>query len=182
MTIVTIHPKGETATDIKPGDFILTGVKGQGLVSLAIKAGSFLRGYDKPFRRFSHTALIVSENGMIAEAVSKGVVFDDITRFEDDDYVVVHTEVDDHDRDQVLSFANAVVDAKTRYGFLTFAGLAIYCLTGGGLCIQAAGTAICSGFVSDALTRAGFIWERPPYAMMPADLAKHFNVTWAPGE
>jgi hypothetical protein len=36
--------------------------------------------------------------------------------------------------------------------------------------------------VSDALTRAGFIWARPPFSMMPADLARHFRVTEEPAQ
>jgi hypothetical protein len=31
------------------------------------------------------------------------------------------------------------------------------------------------------LTRAGFIWPRPPFAMMPADLARYFDVRGEPG-
>lgn len=90
--------------------------------------------------------------------------------------MLVRTGINDHDGEQVLKFARAVLDAKTRYGFVTFFGLALYCLTGTQLCIQQAGTAICSGFVSDALTRAGHVWPRPPFAMMPADLARYFDV------
>lgn len=182
MSDVTVHPAGTTARDLKAGDFLLTGVKGQGLVSLAIKLGSWMRGYDKLHRRFSHSALILNDRGDVAEALSKGVVVNHISRFHDDDYVVVHTGIHTFDTSQVLQFVRSVVDARTKYGFVTFFGLAIYCLTGGQLCIQQAGTAICSGLVADALTRAGFIWERPPYAMMPADLAKHFGVNWMPGE
>ncbi len=45
---------------------------------------------------------------------------------------------------------------------------------------QRSGTAICSGFVCDALTRAGYIWPRPPISMMPADLARYFDVRTEP--
>jgi hypothetical protein len=179
---VTIHPAGTTAREVRAGDFLLTGATGQGLVSKAIKLGSWLRGYDKPFRRFSHTVLIVNPNGMAVEAASSGVQQTHISNFKDEDYVIVHTNVDEHDQPQIIQFVWAVLEAKTKYGFVTFAGLALYCLTGGQLCIQKAGTAICSGLVCDALTRAGYIWDRPPYAMMPADLAKHFGVTWDPGD
>jgi hypothetical protein len=179
---VTVHPAGESVREVRAGDFLLTGAAGQGIVSKAIKLGSWLRSYDKPFRRFSHTVLIVNENGLAVEAASEGVRETHISKFKDDDYVIVHTNVDEHDQLQLIKFVWAVLEAKTKYGFITFAGLGLYCLTGGQLCIQKAGTAICSGLVCDALTRAGYIWDRPPYAMMPADLAKHFNVTWSPGE
>jgi hypothetical protein len=159
------------------GDVILCGAKAQGLVSRAIKLGSWLRGYPKAARAFSHTALIIDTDGTIAEAASKGVRRAHVSKYHADDIRHVHTHVDEHDQAQVLAFAEAVMAARTGYGFVTFAGLALYCLTGGSLCVQKAGTAICSGFVADALTRAGEIFERPPYACMPADLAVHFDVT-----
>jgi hypothetical protein len=172
---VTHHPAGDTAADPQIGDFVLTGIKSQGIVSLAIKLGSLLRGFPKEYRQFSHSALVVSTDGTIVEAVKSGVKRHNLSKYEADDYVLVRSKVDDHDAPQVLAFADSVVEARTGYGFVTFAGLALYCLTGSKLCIQSAGTAICSGFVSDALTRAGFIWPRPPYAMMPADLARYFH-------
>jgi hypothetical protein len=104
-----------------------------------------------------------------------------LSKYEKDDYVVVRPEVVAHDQEQVLRFARSVLDEKHGYGFVTFLGLALYCLTGAQLCIQQAGTSICSGFVCDALTRAGFIWRRPPFAMMPADLAQTFDVRGEPG-
>jgi hypothetical protein len=177
---VTHHPKGDTAHDVSVGDFLLTGVKAQGIVSWAIKTGALLRRYPKPFRRFSHTALVIDPDGTLAEAKATGVVRSPISDYEPADYVIVRTQVDEHDARQLLAFAESVLAARTRYGFVTFAGLALYCLTGAQLCIQQAGTAICSGFVSDALTRSGFIWPRPPFAMMPADLAQHFDVRTDP--
>lgn len=174
---VTHHPKGDTAGNLRVGDFLLTGVKAQGVVSWAIKTGALLRGYPKPCRRFSHAALVIDADGTLAEAVATGVVRSPISKYKPADYVIVRTEVDEHDARQVLAFAEDVIRARTRYGFVTFVGLALYCLTGAQLCIQQAGTAICSGFVSDALTRSRFIWPRPPFAMMPADLAQYFHVS-----
>jgi hypothetical protein len=173
---VSYHPPGDTAEVLQVGDFLLTGVKAQGIVSWAIKVGAWLRRYKPQYRRFSHTALVIGTDGTLAEAVATGVRKSPLAKYEPADYVVVRTNVSPHDQAQLLAFADSVLTAKTRYGYFTFVGLALYCLTGAQLCIQQAGTAICSGFVSDALTRAGFIWPRPPFAMMPADLAKYFRV------
>jgi hypothetical protein len=181
MATATHHPPGATAGGPSVGDFLLTGVRAQGVVSWAIKTGSWLRGYEAPYRRFSHTALVVSENGDLVEALGGGVKRTHLSKYEAADYVLVRTDVDEHDRIQVLALAHSVLEAKTKYGFATIVGLALYCVTGAQLCIQVAGTAICSGFVSDALTRAGFVWRRPPFAMMPADLARHFDVRQEPG-
>jgi hypothetical protein len=170
----------ETKVLLRAGDIVLTGRKSQGIVSLAIKLGSKLRfGMKSPYARWSHAALVVdAEKFLVAEARSHGVVVSDMrARFPTGDFSIIATggQMIATDVEQVLRFADAVVKARTRYGFLTFAGLALYCLTGGKLCLQQAGTAICSGFVCDALTRAGYIWERPPFSMMPADIASHFD-------
>jgi hypothetical protein len=173
---VTHHPPGESAEDLRVGDFLLTGLKAQGIVSWAIKLGALLRGYPRPFRRFSHAALVIASDGTLAEALAQGVVRSPISKYAPADYAIVRTGVDEHDAHELLAFADAVLAARTRYGFATFVGLGLYCLTGAQVCIQQAGTAICSGFVSDALTRAGYVWPRPPFAMMPADLARFFDV------
>lgn len=178
---VTHHPPGDTAHDLHAGDFLLTGVRSQSLISWAIKVGSRLRRFSAPFRRFSHAALVIAEDGELAEALGRGVTRSPLSKYEPFDYVIVRTGVDDHDRAQILSYADSVLKERTKYGFVTIAGLALYCFTGAQLCIQRAGTAICSGFVSDALTRAGYIWPRPPFSMMPADLARYFDVTATPG-
>ena len=181
MTSVSHHPPGDTATDIQVGDILLTGVRSQGIYSVAIKFGSWLRRYEPPHRRFSHAVLVISEDGAIAEALSRGVVRGHLSRYEPANYVLVRVGVEPHDQAQILDFADSVLEARTRYGFMTIVGLALFCVTGAQLCIQQAGTAICSGFVSDALTRAGHVWPRPPFAMMPADLARYFGVTDEPG-
>jgi hypothetical protein len=169
--------------DLHTGDFILTGKKAQGIVSLAIKLGSYLRHYPAPARRYSHTALIISElpddDYTICEAHASGVNYGRLSKYRPEDITVIRAGVGVHDAQQIKLFAQEVVKAKSSYGYLTFAGLALYCLTGTKLCLQTAGTAICSGFVADALTRAGFVWPRPPYSMMPADLAVYFHVTEA---
>jgi hypothetical protein len=173
---VTHHPPGDTATELQVGDFLLTGVVQQGLVSRAIKLGALLRGFPKPFRRFSHAALVIDGDGTLAEALGQGVVRSPIAKYAPANYVIVRTQVSDGDRAEVLAFAEAVLASRERYGFVTIAGLALYCLSGSSICIQKAGTAICSGFVSDALTRGTYIWPRPPFSMMPADLAQFFDV------
>jgi hypothetical protein len=156
---------------------LLTGLTQQGMISRAIKLGSWLRRYDRPYRRFSHAALVISASGTLAEALANGVRRNPISKYDEADYRIVRTHVDEQDRAEVLEFANSVLKShENGYGYATIAGLALYCMTGAQLCVQDAGTAICSGFVCDALTRAGFIWERPPFAMMPADLASHFHV------
>lgn len=160
---------------VQPGDVVLTGKKSQGIVSLAIKLGQRLRGYPPECRQFSHAALVIGRNGTIAEAQAKGVVRAHLSKYHPDDYTIIRTGVGAHDQQQILTYADSVLQARTRYGFVTFASLALYCLTGAQVCVQKAGTAICSGFVAGALTRAGVVWPRPPFACMPADIAREYK-------
>lgn len=169
------------------GDIVFTGKLSQGITSLAIKLGQRLRhGFKSPYVIWSHCAIVVdAEKGLVCEAVSSGVKINAIAdRFPDGDFAVlsVGERLHPHDRGQIMDFLGAVLESKAKYGFWTFAGLALYCLTGSKLCIQKAGTSICSGLVCDAYTRAGVIWERPPYAMTPADIAKHYDFHYSDSE
>lgn len=171
---ITEHPEDDRALHIRAGDVILTGRKAQGIISKAIKLGSKLRGADGLADRFSHSALVTTSDGEICEAQEKGVVFAHISKYDKDDYIVIHTGCEPWDQLQIIDYAESVVAHRTGYGFLTFAGLALYCLTGASLVVGQAGTAICSGFVCDALTRAGVIWPRPPFSMMPFQIYQHY--------
>jgi hypothetical protein len=139
---------------------------------------------DAFWARYSHAALVtrVDSDGTVwvTEALSRGVVEREM-EYPVDDYTHIPVTMTDEDRKQVLAFAQNVVEAKTRYGFVLFATLAVYCVTvslpGPTLILAQSGTAICSGFVCDALTRTDIIWDREPYWQMPADIAAHFGVT-----
>jgi hypothetical protein len=136
--------------------------------------------------RYSHSALVVDvdSNGVavIQEAVAKGVVRREM-HYELGNYVIVKTSrmLRGEDLVQVQKFAQAVLNAKTKYGIVVFAGLTVYCLTAPWpfvptINIQQSGTAICSGFCCDAGTRWGCMpttgaWIREPYMMMPADIS-----------
>lgn len=165
------------ALNLRDGDVVLSGAKSQGWVSLAIKLGQRLRGFTADERQWTHCYGVVdAEKGVLVEAAKKGVRLTSTTVLHEADYLHVPTNVDAHDFAQMLAFYDAVLNARSGYGFWTFGGLALYCATGGSLCIQKAGTAICSGLLCDALTRAGEVFARPPYSMMPGDLARHFGV------
>ena len=69
---LTDHPPGDRAGGLRVGDFLLTGITRRGRVSLAIKIGSLLRGYNRDFRRFSHAALVIGPDGTLAEALATG--------------------------------------------------------------------------------------------------------------
>ncbi len=82
-------------------------------------------------------------------------------------------------RREVAAFAGAVLDAPqpTTYGWLTILSLFFTLSLGSTIMFGKIGTAICSGFASEALVRAGEIFPGHRLTMMPADLAEHFSIT-----
>jgi hypothetical protein len=166
------------AGTICPGDVVLVDQLGQGVISAAIALGAELRnGRDSPYKQWTHVAIVYETPSQdpntirIVEARATSVVRTAYLSKYDGHRAIAHTEVDDEDWEEVKAFLDAVLRAREHYDYVAIVGLTIYALTGTGLCIQRAGTATCSGLVADALTRRGFIWTRPPYAMTPAGIA-----------
>jgi|tagenome__1003787_1003787.scaffolds.fasta_scaffold20798112_2 hypothetical protein len=165
------------AEPIRNGDVVLVDGLGQGWVSASIALGARLRyGPRSPYARFSHTAIVYDAQSqdpdalVIVEATAHGGVHRAFLSKYESRCVVVHTQVEEHDFEQMKAFLDGVMSARERYGWVTYLGLTLYALTGTRLCLQEAGTAICSGLVCEALTRGQFIWTRPPYACTPADI------------
>lgn len=164
---------------IREGDVVLVDGLGQGWVSLSIAAGEMMRhGRNSPYARWTHVAIVYEapdqspDRIKIVEATERaGVHKAYISKYENRS-AIVHTHVGTQDWGEVRRFLDSVLEARSKYDLVAYAGLTVYALTGTHLCIQRAGTVTCSGLVADALTRRGFIWQRPPYAMTPADIAE----------
>lgn len=179
MKPVTVYqvPKGVDAAEasnipLQCGDLVLT--HGDYFFSKLIRFGQKLR-YPKEFASWNHAALVLNTNGDIAEALGTGVVQTHISKYKERDYTVVQRWVDPHDQKQVLAFAYSVLEAKYKYGWRTIVSLFFNLALNRKYVTVKYGTSICSGFYSDALTRAGDIWPDPPAAMKPAGLAQFFN-------
>lgn len=173
-TTVKFYPKDRAAEEMREGDFLLT--HGDYLVSRLIRFGQRLRHEDR-YARWNHAVLILSEDGRIAEALSQGVVENHISKYEGEDYYLVRLQgVRDEDRNQMMVFARSVLDSldRTEYGWLTIASMILTLLTSSRFVFGMVGTAICSGFVAEALVRTGVIFEKPPSHMLPADLARKY--------
>jgi hypothetical protein len=59
---------------------------------------------------------------------------------------------------------------------MNIVSIALSLITGGKFTFGFDGQAICSGLVARALERTNAIFNRDPEHIMPADLAKYFNV------
>lgn len=179
LATVEYFPEGESAGDLKTGYIVLT--HGVQWTSKLIRFGQRLRfrGARRPFARWNHVALVLDAEGNLAEALAQGVVRTNISKYAGTDYHLVRVECAHLDREEIGRFASVVLDAphRTKYGWVTIASLFFTLAVGSTIMFGKIGTAICSGFASEALVRAGEIFPRPPAYMMPADVAEHFGVT-----
>jgi hypothetical protein len=167
-------PAGERAT-ARTGDVLLT--YRPDFYNRLIEIGQRQRYPRRPdLTRWSHAALVIDDDGELAEALPNGVRRTHIERYSDVEYVIVRTHVDEHDRPQVTEFAAASVGIK--YDWVTVVSVTLALLTGMSLSFSLENQLICSGFVAEALTRAGYIFHRSPSHMTPADLAWFFRVEW----
>jgi len=175
MAVVRFYRSGEEIEGYEGGDFLLT--RGDYWTSRLIQFGQGLRT-DKRYARWNHAVLVLNEQGDIAEALSDGVVCNHISKYTAPACHLVKITASDQDRSQMMEFAESVLRScdRTEYGWLTILSIILTLLTGSRLVFGMVGTAICSGFVAEALVRTGEIFDKPSSHMMPADLAAHYEV------
>jgi hypothetical protein len=166
-----------TPDQYAPGDFILT--HNNGFQARLIRIGQSLRfwGQDRKYTRWNHTAMIVSSDGDIIEALGDGVVMNHLDKYRSTEYQLVKIDeivASAADRAQVIAFARWCLDES--YDWLTIASIFLSLLTGCKFNFGFDGQCICSGLVARALERTNVIFERTPSHMTPADLAKKFSV------
>jgi uncharacterized protein YycO len=169
---------GQRAADPQAGDFILT--HGAEFFSRLIQLGQGLRytGADRPFTYWNHTALIVSSDGAIVEALGPGVRRNTLAAYDETQYTVVHVDASAEDRAEMVAFAEHWIGA--RYDWATIVSIVISLVTGAKFSFGFAGQLICSGLVARALERTTAIFEDEPSHVMPAGLAKMFAVAPPP--
>lgn len=164
----------ELAPKLRPGDFILT--HGNEWTSKMIRFGESLRyhGADRKYTYWNHAAMIVDEDGTIVEALGSGVQKRNIGVYTPTERTLVRIEASEEDRREVADFALWTVGQS--YGFLTIISIAYTLLTGGKFSFSIDGQEICSGLVARSLERTTLIFPHDPAHIMPADLAKMFQV------
>jgi uncharacterized protein YycO len=167
---------GEEASQFDPGDFILTHRRRPmaGLISLAQKVR--FRGADAVYAHWSHCALVVAEDGSIVEAESLGVERSPISKYQAAEYHLVRLgpEFRPDGRKQAVAYSTAQVGQA--FGFLALAGATLFLLFGVSLRLTRRNHQICSGLVVRALQKGGLLPNADPTLMLPADLAKIYDV------
>jgi hypothetical protein len=179
---VSHYPDGQAPENFVPGDFSLhraTTTKGRGGATTAlgklIQAGERARFGGSDFARWTHSTLIVSDRGDICEAIDSGVALDNIAKYRDSDYIVVHVSASPDQRALACGFAKTRVGDK--YGIVNFIGLAFQALFGWTVSVHMDGQFICSGLVSRATEKYIDAYPRSPENMMPGDLAYFWDAT-----
>ncbi|HYU81450.1 MAG TPA: hypothetical protein VFA31_01800, partial [Candidatus Polarisedimenticolia bacterium] len=159
-------PPGQADPDPLPGDFILT--HGGEFFSRVIQFGQGLRfsGKDRPYTYWNHSALIVSADGALIEALGPGIRRNTLADYRGTQYTVVHIEASDEDRKEMVAFAEHWVGG--RYDWATIVSITLSLLTGAKLSFGFAGQLICSGLVARALERTTAIFDEEPSHVMPA--------------
>jgi uncharacterized protein YycO len=171
-----IFEAGKEATSWNPGDFILT--HGDGFYSRLIRFGQGLRihGEDRKYTYWNHAAMVVGQHGELVEALGQGVVSTNASKYQQREYTIVHIAASPEDRAQAVAFAEWAAARLPRYGWTTIVSISLTLLTGAKFSFFIDGEFICSGLVARALERTNAIFNRDPGHVMPADLAKYFQV------
>ena len=176
MATAERYGPGVDATELIPGDFILTHRHRllAALISLAQKRR--FKGADARFAHWSHAAVIVAA-GSVVEAETLGVTRHPISRYHDDEYHVVRLgdELSPDGRRRVVAFAEQQVG--NAFGFLDMIGSGLHLLFGWPLRWVRRNHEICSSLVVKALQQGGLLRDLDPALTLPADLAKAFDVT-----
>ena len=134
------------------------------------------RGPDATYARWTHCALVVGEDGAIVEAESLGVERDRIFKYTSREYHLVRlgSQFGPDGRKQAVAYAEAQVGEA--FGFLALTGAALSLLFGLKVRLMRRDHQICSGLVVRALQKGGLLQGADAALMLPADLAKIYDV------
>jgi hypothetical protein len=169
------HGPGDEALDFVPGDFILAHRHNliAGLISQAQKR--HFTGTDAVYAHWSHSAVVVDEDGALVEAETTGVRLSPISKYREDEYHLVRLgpEFSTEGRARAVAYAKGQIDQA--FGFLDMLGAALYLLFGWPLRLIRRNHQICSGLVVRALQAGGMVPQLDPALTLPADLAKLFD-------
>lgn len=171
---VTYFGKGEGASALMPGDFILT--RGKSWQSWFIRFGQSFRFRKESgkYAHWNHAALIIDAEGALIEALAGGVAQTNISKYKNEEYLVVRVKANHEDRMQAVNYAGHALGL--RYGFIEALSLGFSLITGLKYVFTSSEELICSGLVAAALERTWAVFDRPCNHMAPADLAEHYQV------
>jgi hypothetical protein len=167
---------GERMPRPQAGDFVLIRRDSWiGKVIHWVQRLRFPEREDRQYLHWTHAAFVTAASGRIIEAGSRGVVAQTLEKYDDIEYHYVHVNATDSARWAAVLYAESCVGQS--YGRLDFLALGLAALTGRQLGRRDPRTQNCVALVVRALERMRGSFGREPLDMMPADLAKHYDVT-----
>ena len=146
-----------------------------GLISLAERRR--FRGADAKFAHWSHTALVVSDDGALVEAESSGVALNSIERYRDDEYHLVRLGPEFSAASRELSVDYARAQVGQGFGYLAALSAAVFLVFGVPLRISRGKHQICSELVVHALQKGGLLLDADAQMVLPADLARIYRAS-----
>ncbi len=175
MATIQRYGPGDEAPAFVPGDFILAHRHNliAGLISQAQKRR--FKGADAVYAHWSHTAMIVEQDGVLVEAEVMGVRQNPISRYRDDEYHLVRLGSDLSSEGRARAVAYSKAQVGQGFGFLDMFGAGVYLLFGWPLRLARRGHEICSGLVVRGLQAGGLVPQLDPLLTLPADLAKLYD-------
>lgn len=178
------HAPGEDLPLIEPGDVVLT--HADGFIHGLIRFGQRLifKGDRRKFAYWNHAAIVHKvdrstkpSTAYIAEALGQGVILSDLNKYKDTEFVLIELNPTYIDRLETQNFVQDVLDKREKYNYLEILSIALTLLIPLPIQFGSPGTAICSGLVANALTRAGVIWPCAPDYAYPATIAQYYNIS-----
>ena len=164
---------GEEVGDPRPGDFLL--IHGCSWVSRLVYAGERLRPREhRPFGHWSHSAIVMRRDGLIAEVLNTGVVLGHVSRYRGEEYHYVRLDQPLGQALLAVEYARSCVGQPYRY--LSCVRLCWNLVTRRPIRVRDRGQQNCASLVGRALERAGHRFAERPHEMMIGDLARHFGV------
>lgn len=165
-------------TTYTPGDILLVNDYngGSDLIGNLIRAGERARYGDSDYTRWTHSALIVSSNGDLVEALAHGVERTNISKYADHDTLIVKPDIAASDVRRTYAVRFALAQAGDKYDVLDFIALAMTLLTRCDLSLHSDKHYICSELVAratESYTHDGYPY--PVEQMMPADLGDYWH-------
>ena len=139
-----------------------------------IRFGAWLRKETRPYAHWNHAA-VVMEEGLVLEAAARGIEWNLVSEYGQDNHAVVTHEANGPDRLQIVDFM--LREVGTRYGYLSILWHAVLIIFGGKLVVDADRSWICSEIAAAALLRADIDLGMAPARVTPAHLAAYFGVT-----
>jgi hypothetical protein len=170
----TVYGPGKEPTSFSPGDFFL--LHNTTPSSRVILFGEWWRyhGENRKYSRWSHCGGFLDTKGTIIEALFSGVKIDNISKYKDLTYYVVHTKLSASNKVQSVNAAKSFLNDK--YGWVSDLSIGFQFATGVKLRVTVNNTINCSGLVAMMLWGGGIFFNGTPQLFAPADLAAAFDV------